>query len=152
MGRCNPYGYATDTGPKHLMGGIYGPEYAGRQVLLKDGIHGPAACDRQADRRMRLVCEVGHAGPVMDLCGTHAMEIMERMASCCTRCVWPDAARGLNEGSEYLCAEIGRAKLDGDTLRAGQLQAQLNDIARQMDDLYARGIIRKVPLKLVEVS
>jgi hypothetical protein len=42
MKRCNPYGYATDAGPRHLMGGFYGPEYAGDQTVFADGIHGPA--------------------------------------------------------------------------------------------------------------
>ena len=152
MTRCNPYGYATDAGPRHLMGGIYGPEYAGKQTVLKDGIRGPAVCERPADRRVRMVCEFGHAGPIMDICPVHAMEITERMSACCTRCVWPDAARGLNESSEWLCSEIGVAKLNGDLQRAYKLQVQLDDIARQMDDLHARGVIRKVPLKLVEIS
>ena len=33
--RCNPYGYGTDAGPRHLMGGVFGPEYAGRDLVLK---------------------------------------------------------------------------------------------------------------------
>jgi len=134
------------------MGGIYGPAYAGRQTVLRDGIHGPAVCDRPADRRMRMVCEHGHMGPVMDLCGQHAAEITSRMSDCCTRCVWPDQARGLNESAEWLSGQAGQARLDGDMARFGRLKAQLDDIAAQMDDLAARGIIRKVPLKLVEVS
>ena len=152
MTRCNPYGYATDAGPKHLMGGFYGPEYAGKQVTLRDGIHGPAVCERLADRRARLICQRGHAGPIMDLCARHAREIMDRMAQLCPRCVWPAEARGINDACDYLVAEIGQARLDRDMHRAGKLQAQLDDYARQMDELMFRGVIAKVPLTLVEVS
>jgi len=150
--RCNPYGYATDAGPKHLMGGFYGPEYAGKQVTLRDGIHGPAVCERLADRRARLICQRGHAGPIMDLCARHAREIMDRMAQLCPRCAWPAEARGINDACDNLVAEIGQARLDRDMHRAGKLQAQLDDYARQMDELMFRGVIAKVPLTLVEVS
>lgn len=152
MTRCNPYGYAGDAGPKHLMGGHYGPEYAGRQTVLKDGLHGPAICERPADRRARLICEYGHAGPVMDLCPRHAQEITDRMSACCTRCVWPPAARGIDEACNWLNAEIGQARLDGNLARVRDLSPRLDDYARQMDELRARGIIRKVPLTLVEIS
>jgi hypothetical protein len=152
MTRCNPYGYGTDAGPRHLMGGMYGPEYAGRQTVLRDGIHGPAVCERPADRRMRMVCQFGHAGPVMDLCPWHAQEIMDRMADCCTRCVWPDAARGANEAIEYVMTQMAAARADEDTARLRRLGGQLEDLRQTMDELAGRGIIRKVPLRLVEVS
>lgn len=152
MTRCNPYGYATDAGPKHLMGGMFGPEYAGRQTTERNGVHGPAICERPADRRMRLVCARGHAGPVMDLCGHHAQEIMDRMAACCTRCVWPSEARGVNEACDWIMAEMADAQAHGDAVRWGRLKASLDDQAAQMDELLARGVIAKVPMKLVEVS
>lgn len=152
MTRCNPYGYATDAGPRHLMGGFYDARYAGRMTTERDGIHGPAVCERPADRRMRLVCERGHAGPVMDLCGQHAAEIMSRMAQCCTRCVWPAEARGVNESCDWIMAEMAEARSIGDAVRYAKLEAALNDYARQMDELVARGVIAKVPMKLVEVS
>jgi hypothetical protein len=152
MARCNPFGYATDAGPKHLMGGFYGPEYAGAQTLLPDGIHGPAACDRAATRRARLVCEFGHEGPVMDLCEGHARMITARMSDCCTRCVWPEQARGLNEDIERAMAAAADAYARDDRATAGRLRAHVDDLARTMDELRARGVIRKVPLTLVEVS
>lgn len=152
MARCNPYGYATDAGPKHLMGGFYDSRYAGKQTTERDGIHGPAICTRPADRRMRLVCARGHAGPVMDLCGLHAQEIMDRMAQCCTRCVWPAEARGVNESCDWIMAEMADARAKRDLPRYARLEASLNDHARQMDELLARGVIAKVPMKLVEVS
>jgi hypothetical protein len=152
MARCNPFGYATDAGPKHLMGGFYGPEYAGRQTTTRDGIHGPAVCENTADRRMRMVCRNGHEGPVMDLCGDHAAEIMRRMADCCTRCVWPSEARGIDEGMNYVMRGMQEARVLGDMVRLRVLSGQLDDLRAQMDDLVTRKIIAKVPLKLVEVS
>lgn len=152
MTRCNPYGYATDAGPKHLMGGFYGPQYAGKQTTERDGIHGPAICQRVADRRVRMVCARGHQGPIMDICGQHAEEIMARMSACCTRCVWPAEARGVNESCDWIMLEMADARAKGDAVRYKKLEATLNDYARQMDELLARGVIAKVPLTLVEVS
>ena len=152
MARCNPYGYATDAGPKHLMGGFYGPEYAGDQTVLPDGVHGPAICERPADRRMRMICVFGHEGPVMDLCGRHAAELQARMSDCCTRCVWPGEARGINEAMDYVMLRMAEARERRDTVTLVKLDGQLNDLRYQMDELRNRGIIKKVPLKLVEVS
>ena len=154
MTRCNPFGYATDAGPRHLMGGMYGPEYAGRQVLLPSGTRGPGVCPRQAEAEYRavMVCEFGHKGPVMDLCRTCWGTIQGRMADCCTRCVWPDEARALNEEINRLLPELQRAADRADTATTGRLQARVEDLGRQMDELRDRGIIRKVPMRLVEVS
>lgn len=152
MARCNPFGYATDSGPKHLMGGFYGPEYAGRQVLLPDGIHGPAACTERAEHRARMVCPFGHAGPIMDLCDRHWRIIAARMSGCCTRCVWPDQARAVNEQIDRLLPQLQLAADRGDTATTGRLEARVNDLAREMDRLRAEGIILKTPLTLVEVS
>lgn len=152
MKRCNPYGYATDAGPKHLMGGFYGPEYAGDQTVLKDGIHGPAVCQRPAEKRARMVCERGHEGPIMDLCIPHARELQARMSDTCTRCVWPGEARGVNESMDYVMVRMADARDHGDVLTLRKLGAQLDDLRHQMDELLARGVIAKVPLKLVEVS
>jgi hypothetical protein len=134
------------------MGGMYGPEYAGRQAILRDGLHGPAVCQRSADRRMRMICQYGHQGEVMDLCGWHANEIMRRMAECCTKCVWPEVARGVNEAMEWIMREMAVAREREDTHRLRLLGSQLDDQRHTMDELAARGIIRKVPMLLVEVS
>ncbi len=152
MARCNPYGYGTDAGPRHLMGGFYGPEYAGDQTTLADGIHGPAVCENKADRRMRMVCEFGHAGPVMDLCGRHAAELQARMSDTCTRCVWPNEARGVNEAMDRTMLAMADARAAGDIARLREWGAHLDDLRQQMDELRVQGKIKKVPLKLVEVS
>lgn len=152
MTRCNPYGYATDTGPKHLMGGFYGPEYAGSMTVLKDGIHGPAICESPAVARMRMVCQRGHQGPIMDLCAAHVREITGRMAECCTRCVWPNEARGINEAMDRCMYAMADARDRRDTVTLGRLNDHLDDLRHAMDELMARGVIVKVPLTLVEVS
>jgi hypothetical protein len=152
VSRCNPYGYATDAGPKHLMGGFYGPEYAGDQAVLADGVHGPAVCERDATMRVRMVCELGHAGPVMDVCAWHARNLQETKSDCCTRCVWPGQARGVNEAMDDVMLRMADARAAGDQLRLRTLNGHLEDLRRQMDELRDRGVIRKVPLTLVEVS
>jgi hypothetical protein len=152
MARCNPYGYATDAGPKHLMGGFYGPEYAGKQTVLDDGVHGPAVCERPAVARARMVCEFGHAGPIMDLCAGHMRELQARMSDTCTRCVWPGEARGVNEAMDDIMVRMADARQDGDHVRLHRLNSQLDDLRHQMDELRDRGIIKKVPLTLVEIS
>ena len=152
MTRCNPYGYGTDAGPKHLMGGFYGPEYAGKMTVLADGIHGPAVCTRAAEVRARMVCEFGHMGPVMDLCVPHARELQGRMSDCCTRCVWPGQARGVNEAMDHVMYRMAEARDAHDLPTLRRLNDQLDDLRHQMDELRDRGIIRKVPLTLVEIS
>lgn len=152
MTRCNPYGYATDAGPKHLMGGYFGPEYAGSQVLLKDGIHGPAACPRPAEYRMRMVCSAGHAGPVMDLCGPHVGELQARMSDTCTRCVWPGAAREIAESMERVMLAMADARARDDRVTLANLGSRLERLREDMNELHARGLTPKNPLTLVEVS
>jgi hypothetical protein len=150
--RCNPYGYGTDAGPRHLMGGFYGPEYAGDQTTLKDGIHGPAICEERATVRARMICPHGHAGPVMDLCQRHALELQRRMSDCCTACVWPPAARGVNQSMDSVMAAMAAARARRDITTLQKLGGDLDDLRRQMDELWHRGVIAKVPLTLVEIS
>lgn len=152
MTRCNPYGYATDAGPKHLMGGFYGPEYAGDQTVLGDGIHGPAVCEDNAAVRARMICERGHTGPVMDLCVRHARELQSRMSDTCTRCVWPGEARGINEAMDRCMLAMADARDRRDTAALAALNSHLDDLRHAMDDLRLQGIIAKVPLTLVEIS
>jgi hypothetical protein len=134
------------------MGGFYGPEYAGDQTVLPDGIHGPAICTEDAVARMRMVCEFGHKGPIMDLCRRHARELQARMSDTCTRCVWPDAARGVNDEMDRVMRRMADARDARDAVTLRNLGSRLDDLRRDMDGLRTQGIIKKVPLKLVEVS
>ncbi len=149
MARCNPFGYATDAGPKHLMGGLYGPEYAGKMTINRDGVHGVAVCEEPASGRFGLVCPAGHAGPVMPLCQRHAGMIMARMAATCTACVWPPEAIALNDAIDAISGQISRT---WDLVAAGRLRDRAADLGRQMDELIGRGVIARRPLRLVEVS
>lgn len=54
--RCNPYGFGTDRGPRHLMGGLFGPEMAGRDLVLEDGMHGIGICEHTAQGWFVMVC------------------------------------------------------------------------------------------------
>lgn len=149
MARCNPFGYGSDAGPRHLMGGLYGPEYAGKMTISADGVHGVAVCEETASARFRLVCPAGHTGPIMDLCQRHAGMIMARMAATCTACVWPAQAIALNDAINSVSNQICRTR---DLVSAARLRDRAADLGRQMDELIARGIIARRPLKLVEVS
>jgi hypothetical protein len=134
------------------MGGFYGPEYAGDQTVLADGIHGPAICEQAATARARMICARGHAGPVMDLCLGHVRELQARMSDCCTRCVWPNEARGINEAMDRCMYAMADARDRRDVVTLRRLNDHLDDLRREMDELMHRGVIAKVPLKLVEVS
>jgi hypothetical protein len=134
------------------MGGFYGPEYAGDQTVLADGIHGPAICEDDAVARMRMVCDFGHTGPIMDLCRRHAKELQARMSDTCTRCVWPDAARGVNDEMDRVMVRMAEARARRDAVTLRNLNSRLDDLRHDMDGLRTQGIIKKVPLKLVEVS
>ncbi|HLM89243.1 MAG TPA: hypothetical protein VK284_09475 [Streptosporangiaceae bacterium] len=147
--RCNPFGYATDAGPASLMGGLYGPEYAGKMTTDRTGIHGVAVCESAYAARYRLICGQGHTGPVMELCERHAAMIARRMSSTCTRCVWPPAALEINEAINRVQTQLSRTY---DLVSAARLRDHAAELGRQMDDLIARGIIARRPLQLVEVS
>jgi hypothetical protein len=147
--RCNPFGYATDAGPAGLMGGLYGPEYAGKMTTDHTGIHGVAVCESHYAARYRLVCSEGHTGTIMELCDRHAAMITARMSSTCTRCVWPPAALELNEQIERVQGEIVRTR---DFVSAARLRARAEQLGREMDELISRGVIARRPLQLVEVS
>jgi hypothetical protein len=134
------------------MGGFYGPEYAGDQTVLSDGIHGPAICQRTAEVRARMVCERGHEGPIMDLCRAHVMELTARMSDTCTRCVWPAEARSINDAMDVTMVRMADARDRGDAVTLGNLNSHLDDLRHDMDELRNRGTIAKVPLTLVEVS
>lgn len=152
MPRCNPFGYGTDAGPKHLEGGFYGPEYAGKLTVNSDGVHGVAVCERQATGRYRMVCGQGHAGPVMDLCELHAGAVQQRYADCCTACIHVPEERAVQESMNAIMREISAAISAGDMATQARKRARLDDLRREMDELNARGVSVKRPMRLVEIS
>ena len=75
LGRCNPYGAETG-GPRHVMGGLHGPNSARVDTadlpgLPQSVVQGEWACRQPAQVRVRMVCKCGHTGAIMDLCSWH---------------------------------------------------------------------------------
>ena len=75
LGRCNPYGAETG-GPRHVMGGLHGPNSARVDTndlpgLPQSVVQGEWACHQPAVIRVRMVCRCGHTGAVMNLCSWH---------------------------------------------------------------------------------
>src|ERR1700722_7657723 len=96
QGRCNFSGHETG-GPKHLLGGMFGPEHEGPQKWI---------CENPATHRVRMVCTLnGCTGEPMAICDEHHWQMQYRMAGMCTRCAYPPEARGWQE-------EITNAQLD----------------------------------------
>jgi hypothetical protein len=154
--RCDPYGYGTDAGPKHLAGGRYGPEYAGdKNLVFADGIHGLGVCETPAAGRYVMVCtrDDSHRGPVRSLCGWHAGWIASHYTRTCTRCAMPGVSIELEHAMEATMREISGSMMRGDMVRARILNAHLDDQRQQMDEMITTGVIRAaVPLRLAEVS
>jgi hypothetical protein len=154
--RCNPFGHETG-GPKHLMGGVYGPEHEGPQKWH---------CENPAVVRARMMCELGHKGQVMNLCRSHAIEIQRRQSDLCPPCAWPEAAIQLNEAINFVQMEISAlitAGSDGGGLLVGpgalvpvgemnRLTRQMEGYQERMTELYRSGVIQKNPLTLTEIS
>lgn len=150
--RCNPYGYGTDRGPKHLMGGVFGPEYAGQDLVLEDGLHGIGVCENRADGWFVMRCAAGHTGPRMPLCYPHVMMIQKRMAATCTACVMPPESRALWEDQRRLEEQLRRALAARDQREERRLKAAISDIGEQQVQLTRRGLTPRRPLTLMEVS
>lgn len=151
--RCNPYGFTTDRGPRHLMGGMFGPEYAGRDLVLQDGTHGIGVCANRADGWFVMYCPRGpHTGPRMPLCYGHVAQLQRRMSATCTACVMPPQSRALWEDQRRAEDELRRALAAADRRAADRIKAQIEDIGRQQVELTRRGLTPRNPLKLVEVS
>ena len=153
MTRCNPFGYATDAGPARLMGGLYGPEYAGALTVNKDGIHGVAVCESPYTGRYRMVCPYGHRGDIMELCDYHRRMLAARYSRTCTACAIPPESRAVEERMNRVMRAFSAANAVGDRATCGRMRAELDDLGKEMDELINRGVIRAaVPLTLVEVS
>ena len=150
--RCNPYGFGTDRGPRHLMGGVFGPEYAGRDLVLADGMHGIGICERPADGWFIMVCPAQHSGPKMPLCYPHVGMIQKRMAATCTACVMPPESRELWEEQRAVENQLRGALHARDDRAVRRLKARIDDIGRAQVDLTNRGLTPRRPLRLVEVS
>lgn len=150
--RCNPYGYGSDRGPRHLMGGVFGPEFAGNDLVLEDGVHGIGVCERDAAGWYVMTCPVGHTGPKMPLCVPHVAMITRRMAATCTACVMPPESRALWEEQRSAEDSLRRAYHAHDQAAVARIQQRIEDIGKAQVELTRRGLTPRRPMRLVEVS
>jgi hypothetical protein len=146
--RCNPYGHSTgrggDRGPRHLGGGLWGPEYEGAQKWQ---------CINPADGRYRMTCACGHRGQEMWLCYPHVAMISKRQAGICPPCVMPPAALELHEritAAQGDTAILSMAGADPARIRAAVAKAE--QLGAAMTELVTRGVAHRCPLILTEVS
>lgn len=141
--RCNPFGHASDAGPRHLMGGLYGPEYEGK---IKWN------CEAAAEVRAYMECRHGHRGQDMALCRAHVAEIGKRMAGICPPCVMPEIARGLFEDIRRAQGSYASAYMAGirDMAILGPLEARANQLSEAMNELVANGTCHRCKLTLHE--
>jgi len=142
--RCNPYGHESG-GPKRLLGGLYGPEYEGERKWT---------CENPATLRTRMECPYGHRGQVMELCEDHAREIQRRQAGLCPPCAYPPEARMWTEVIERSQQDLAVLNARGqfNSARGRALRAGIESAGARMTELSQTGVIRKVPLKLTEIS
>lgn len=148
LGRCNPYGHSTgrggDAGPRHLGGGLWGPEFEGRQKWQ---------CTNLADGRYRMECGHGHRGQVMPLCYAHVAMISKRQAEVCPPCVMPPEALELHEAITRAQGHVAALVAMGagpEYVRAAVARAEA--LGAAMTDLVVRGIAHRCHLTLTEVS
>jgi hypothetical protein len=143
VGRCNPYGHATDAGPRHLLGGVYGPAYEGPTKW---------ACEQPATGRYRMECQYGHRGQVMPLCLPHRIEIAKRQAGFCPPCGFPPEAQSLHEAIEREQGRLAVLYQMGSLHAVLVVQQRIEAMGYRMTELYQAGVIRKEPLMLTEIS
>jgi hypothetical protein len=144
--RCNPYGHETG-GPKHLTGGLYGPEYEGQHKWV---------CENPVTHRVRMHCKLyGHSGPVMELCDAHHAEIQKRQAGLCTRCAFPPEARACQDMIESAQRDLQELLSQGWHWQDPKCSGKREIIERgrvRMNELWVSGRIKRVPMTLVEIS
>lgn len=141
--RCDPFGHGTDRGPRHLMGGLFGTAYEGPYKWQ---------CPNKADGRFVMLCPFGHQGEPRHLCYAHVQMIGKRMAGVCTRCAMPPEAVELWEDQQRYSRMLTAAKRAGDHSEMVRLLSKLDDLSRLSVEQAQRGIIRKVQMRLEEIS
>lgn len=141
--KCDPFGHGTDRGPRHLMGGLFGTSYEGPYKWQ---------CPNRADGRFVMTCPHGHKGEPRYLCYAHVAMITRRMSGVCTACALPAEARELWEDQQRYSGMLAAARHAGDQREVTRLLSRLDDIGRKSVEQVQRGIARKVPMRLEEIS
>lgn len=140
--RCNPYGHETG-GPKHLFGGLFSTAYEGRYKWV---------CEAAADGRYVMCCPYGHKGPPIRLCYPHVYMITKRMSGVCTRCAMPPEAREVWEDLQHQYGRYVRARQAGDQRAMSSIALAIEDLNQLSMEQVRRGIARKTPMRLEEIS
>lgn len=140
--RCNPYGHESG-GPKHLFGGLFTSAYEGPYKWT---------CQSRADGRFVMSCEYGHTGPVIPLCYPHVYMIGKRMSGVCTRCAMPPEARDVWEDLQRQYTRFARAKQADDQRAMRSIALKIEDLNQLSIEQVMRGIARKTPMQLREIS
>jgi len=171
--RCSPYGAETG-GPRHVMGGLYGPGSAATpdDTLPLNVQQGEWLCRNQAQVHAYLICGCGHKGRVMALCswhdeisehgemvaGTvrkvtsvvrqrgHYEEIQRRQAGACIRCLYP-----AQDGRDFAAAHKAIEAWQGELAYLNDLgawhSAQARAARQKIEDIVAsfdEGIARGI--------
>ena len=141
--RCDPFGHGTDRGPRHLMGGLFAAAYEGPYKWQ---------CANKADGRFVMLCPYGHQGEPRHLCYAHVQMIGKRMSGVCTRCALPPEALELWEDLGRYRGMMVAASRAGDEYEIKRLESKLKDLDRLSAEQVQRGIVRKVQMRLEEIS
>lgn len=159
--RCNPFGNATDRGPKGLLGGYFGPEYEGGYKWN---------CEKPAVGTYQMICRCGHRGQRMELCGPsvtpgadgkpmfneghNSRSFIDRVGGACPKCLFPEEARMWSQAAERDQAELGRYQAAGMAFspHATMLRRKVEEARARLDELNESGRIHKCPLTLTEIS
>ena len=141
--RCDPFGHGTDRGPRHLRGGLFGTAYEGPYNWQ---------CASPSDGRFVMTCPYGHQGQPRHLCYAHVAMITKRMSGVCTACAMPPEARQLWEDQQRYSAMAAAARHAEDITELRRLLSKLDDLGRLSVEQVQRGIVRKVQMRLEEIS
>jgi hypothetical protein len=184
LGRCDPYG-AESGGPKRVMGGLHGPASARLDPsealgLPQAVIEGEWACRWPAEVRVRMICQCGHQGEIMQLCswhdeityrgemvaGTirkistkirvhgHYEEIGRRQSGACIRCLFPGEYAEWYKALFAWQQELAMLRDTGQwySVRGNYVRSKIEDICGTFDQGNADGTIHRCPMRLVSVS
>lgn len=141
--RCDPFGHGTDRGPRHLMGGLFGTAYEGPYKWQ---------CPNPSDGRFVMVCPYGDRGEPRHLCYAHVAMITRRMSGVCTACAMPPEARELWEDQQRYSGMLAAARRAQDQAEVYRLLSKLDSLNRLSVEQVQRGIVRKVSMRLEEIS
>jgi hypothetical protein len=182
--RCNPFG-AESGGPKRILGGLHGPASARVDAAEAPGLplnvqEGEWTCPNLAQVRVRMVCQHGHTGQVMELCSWHDEwayggeyvagairrvkrqirvhghyeEIQRRQSGSCPRCLFPGRYAELYKETYRHQQELAHLQQAGMWYsdRAEHKRQVIEGICVQFDEGLASGEIHRCPMRLVPVS